>query len=1197
MTVGVAIPSTSGAAESSELRLAIAAMPSVESIGDLVTAAMDGRPEIQILERISLDQILSERRLDYNRIETRLAGADAVLLLEEIPFESQKLLVARLTACRKGLAVWSEAYPLSRDPGAIAGDIALALPMALKRLTAAGDLQVVSVSLNRFVPRFNPSKPAEDQAVEAAGFVRLLAGALSSRPGLALTERLSLDLPGLENKLTGIDRSGYASADYLVEGDFTLGEPESTANVSIAPAGTSVVLKREVRSPTTELGSLVAAIAADIDRGIRDLAAQQSGKPVPGVVEKDESLAPDTEADAAFDEVQRLYQLKQYDEAGRRAASARELGFANHPGLTALALKSQLGAVFLDISGGALPSRLTGPGYNTGVAAAVHPLEPYPDADRPVSEEQWAKLIDAAWSLNDVVTHVLPTQKPGPSTTTGLQVTDGKSSRPVVTVSSRDSWLQNEVFAASRTLAEYYERNLWESVESNGPESIFSERRRELHSVLLLINKSFQALSSADSPRFYNPFTEIVYQSGPGDAVAHLERLLAPGGFGGPASSETSAGEFSALESRFFGIRNSLSHQYPTGSPYPGAGSLPGGANTIWKFRAGGGVRLGDLVSQALSPRGDDRDLIRQTDAQLLSIFESPDSDTASQRTQAAREWLVAQSDELARRQVLGAYGLWLVRAETTITCPGSLADPNGETAPWWRSFHSMVTGKQARIGSQFSQSLLLSAVSQRTEAVWAGFAEGVIDDLERYNAKAPEAFKLKPFTLTLLKQRYLKTPAKGNPASPQPVPSPAPPAPPASAEDYNITGYAYTYPGRKLVQSAHHDGVFHFLVASEVPEEAEVVIFDSVTAQFTDFIKIPPPINTHFAERGRNDRSSILGALHISEERILVVAPGSIGQYDRRSKQWTTRELPFLKDKKGFRCLGDRLFCFDGSIVRRGGGPLSESVPHPRSGFYAVDLQTLEISTYFDTARRPASVQEDEASVANFFGNPLPLGDSEVMAAFEAAPFSGGAFRFSDGEKFSRVGPPLSGISANVGMNWHEGKVFVTSVSRRAMSINQIAPSPLVVSSFLVRAEVDRGIWQMVNTDLGIPGRFQFPPAFRQSENVDASLKPLVWTNDREMLFLSSQKAGDSRRYLYYWPDGKKEAPIRIALRLGGLIENPKDTHTDEMKRRLEWEALESVEQLFLDDKNLVFITGKGAWFQSRKSWDDQMRRLMGTP
>ncbi|MCB1087831.1 MAG: hypothetical protein KDM63_12350, partial [Verrucomicrobiae bacterium] len=188
-------------------RIAIAAGPDAQEVADLLTAQSSGSHEFQILERIALAEILRERSLNFDRISAQLAAADGILLLERVTIGGEKLLVARLISSKRGSILWSTTLR-EDDPSTLATALSFSLSLAAPRATAEGPSKIVTLSLKSFGPKFDPTQPANTAAREGISFVRLLAGALASRPGLEIAERLSLSLPGLEQQLAGVSQTG-----------------------------------------------------------------------------------------------------------------------------------------------------------------------------------------------------------------------------------------------------------------------------------------------------------------------------------------------------------------------------------------------------------------------------------------------------------------------------------------------------------------------------------------------------------------------------------------------------------------------------------------------------------------------------------------------------------------------------------------------------------------------------------------------------------------------------------------------------------------------------------------------------------------------------------------------------------------------------------------------------------------------------
>ncbi|MCB1093092.1 MAG: hypothetical protein KDL87_16255 [Verrucomicrobiae bacterium] len=271
-------------------------------------------------------------------------------------------------------------------------------------------------------------------------------------------------------------------------------------------------------------------------------------------------------------------------------------------------------------------------------------------------------------------------------------------------------------------------------------------------------------------------------------------------------------------------------------------------------------------------------------------------------------------------------------------------------------------------------------------------------------------------------------------------------------------------------------------------------------------------------------------------------------------------------------------------------------SAPKNRFGLYSLDLQTLAVTTYFDTTRRPAVAREDEATSVTFFGKPVPLGQREFFIGLSADPFGGINYRSSGDSELTKVIPTHS---ANYGANWDDLGIYAIDVVNQGESGAQGIRFSMSASGYMARSDTPRGIWPLLSTgDKGLTGRGKLPDEYRASDTMDFSLTPLIWADQSHLFFLSPQKSQDSssRRFLYYWPNGNKDHPIRIACRLGGLIENPNDTYSDDKKRGIESEAMSTVERLFMTDSHLVFMTRKGVWYLPKAKWEDYVKNRLQT-
>jgi hypothetical protein len=1185
---GVLALVTSVGATSPPPRIAIAAGPDAQEIADLLIAQSSGSVAFQILERISLGEILKERDLDFDQVSQRLAAADGVLLLEWVAIEMEKVLVARLISSKRGSILWSTSLPVD-NPTKMVEVLSSALSLAAPLATSEGISKRVTLSLKSFGPKFDPTQPAAAAARGGISFVRLLAGALASRPGLEVAERLSLSLPGFEQQLAGISQNGFAAADVFVEGDFSLNAEGTASTIALTPAGQSTVLKKQIQSSVRNPIDLIPEIVAAIEAGLGELANKPEGRSISGFALRKGEFSNQTEANAAYDEAQRLFKLKEYEESERRATSARELGNWDHPGLAILAVKAKLSDVFYEISGREPPSYLERPGYTTGYQPSQIPMEPKPDFFRPITNHQWRDMIDAMWMLHDVITNVVPGQHGMKTTTDGRPVESDTPGIPTLSLST--SWSDKEADSILEAFSRFFEERLWDAIQKQGPASIKVDQIRELHSVALMIQHARERNYPFARPWFDIPLTYALFDHTKEAAVERLRNILGPQNL--DSALESGDGSFSPRyhQSRFMSLRDRFSYFIRSGGPAIGDDNPIVDRKTKWKFEDGQSVDLDNLIGLALQNGGDNWDLIRQTDSRIFELYRTETPDDRHQLMIDFREWLIANSDSLARLQMLSAYGQLLAGAESVVECPGSLASPDSQTQVWWQQFHAVVVDKQSKCNTQLSQALLNQVVSRFKHPWRDEFTAAIIADLERFNQRSPEEERIPSFNLTLLKGRYPtnhgQTPPS-TPTNPSNLPIPSSTSVAIDAEKLDILDYAYTYPGRKIIDSGYVGTRFYFLVASRFSDEAEIVVFDMKEQRFADYIKLPEGIGARLSSRGQEDERFIEGALSVSESTLVVVAPGIIGTYSLDSKSWKLTEAAFLEDKQGFRCLENRVICYIGQNGRNTSGPISMSAPKNRFGLYSLDLQTLAVTTYFDTTRRPTVAKEDEATSVIFFGKPVPLGQGEFFIGLQAEPFGGVTYRARLDGELTKV---YSHRFSNYGVNWDDVGVYASEVVNLGERSDQGIRFSMSVSGYLARTDTPRGIWPLLSTGkTAIPSRVQFPEVFRGSGKVDSLLTPLIWADQDRFFFLSPQRLQDPspRRFLYFWPAGNKTQPIRIALRLGGLIENPKDTYSDDKKRSIESEALSTVERLLVTDSYLVFMTRKGVWYLQKAKWEE---------
>ena len=139
--------------------------PAAMMAGDLLTVALSKEPEITLLERAQIDQVLREQALsaasgrDYVKLG-EILGADGLLIMEVIDREGRKLLSSRLVAVKPGvaLAVADYDFPLA-EPGPWSGLVAKQFAPLFPKLGVLTGMPCLFPCFT-FAPPFNRPKPA-----------------------------------------------------------------------------------------------------------------------------------------------------------------------------------------------------------------------------------------------------------------------------------------------------------------------------------------------------------------------------------------------------------------------------------------------------------------------------------------------------------------------------------------------------------------------------------------------------------------------------------------------------------------------------------------------------------------------------------------------------------------------------------------------------------------------------------------------------------------------------------------------------------------------------------------------------------------------------------------------------------------------------------------------------------------------------
>lgn len=280
-------------------------------VESLLTAALSGESEIDLLERREIDRLAGEKQLGElagaGKFTTLggMLGADGLLVLERL----DGIFSARLIGVRTGACLFAEAVPEKEGSD---GKIAALLAAKTARLTPKllvdrSDALPVSV-LNIRATLFNPANARLESSL-----TRLLELRLAAMPNVILLERRRLGDAEFERSLDATDLPPLRNGAALVDGSLD------------AAGGDHVTVKLRVRSADGDPATIEASGQRSDPAGIAgDLATQvarELGASPPG-----QAWDRDAEAEKYFQEAAWAWRGGASAQALEAVESARALG-------------------------------------------------------------------------------------------------------------------------------------------------------------------------------------------------------------------------------------------------------------------------------------------------------------------------------------------------------------------------------------------------------------------------------------------------------------------------------------------------------------------------------------------------------------------------------------------------------------------------------------------------------------------------------------------------------------------------------------------------------------------------------------------------------------------------------------------------------------------------------------------------------
>ncbi len=193
------------------LKLALVADAGVAGPADLLTTELSALPSVEMYERIDLGAVLTERSLDFSRLNEFLPeGADAVVIIES-EGDGRPGILARVLSVRTGVVLAT--YPASKVEDLakiLTGGFRGTLPAKLK---LARD-EVIAVTVGVPAAEYDPL--GSDNQLEAAGLGTLIAREFAKSEDFFVLERDRIDSLTLEQQFARIDEEAFWTSSYTV---------------------------------------------------------------------------------------------------------------------------------------------------------------------------------------------------------------------------------------------------------------------------------------------------------------------------------------------------------------------------------------------------------------------------------------------------------------------------------------------------------------------------------------------------------------------------------------------------------------------------------------------------------------------------------------------------------------------------------------------------------------------------------------------------------------------------------------------------------------------------------------------------------------------------------------------------------------------------------------------------------------------
>ncbi|MCB1061375.1 MAG: hypothetical protein KDN20_00475 [Verrucomicrobiae bacterium] len=1167
-------------------KLAIAADERSLDLAALTTAAFTASGKIEALERIDWKELVQERSLQSEEIALRLKSATAVLLLETVTLEERPMIVARLISSRTGTTSWGGAYG-SQDLNAATSGIvdSVVAEISANQDLSAGERRMV-VSVQSFGPKIDPAN-REASAKPSPALTRLLIADLANQPDVEVAERLELERPALEQWLAQNRDSKLAGATLFADADFESEDGRTILTVAISRSVGLPFARRQLTLGSTDPMSIVQATAAAIvdlaKREANPVVSVNSPPPVGGMDDGGEG-------GKIYEEAARLYRSGLFREAELRATSAVELGYGNHPGLAmtriySVLLKDIPKATPITIGDRSTPHfvlpRLVF-GFGFGGVGELSPA-------------QRTGLSEAMKLAKDYYSRLLPAYFD--SRDQGDQTSAGKGDVPdyvSLNIPALDS-----IERFTQQLDAYVAEIAWRVhpvIRGQTPTEPVAAAIQDL----IVEWNDFHAARTEFSPyarqTWPNPLTECLADRASGETVLRLRNRFDLEPLGKPPVLRFLMND-GARETAFLEERGKLFGRFASDKLRWNT-RLTAGSDIDWRglqlfYTSEGAVPAIDLIRRALAgDAGLPRGAISLMDEQLLDLSlasHGPDMEAALARF---RSRLIELSKPLGEARRLDTYGALLANIDQRLEIPGAIGSSDPVALEWWKTFFGVLNKNQTNCSPFFGQRL--------------------VNALRSYKLAESDPV----FFAALTEHSIRNVPVQRSRPAPIPIrrSSPPPQLPVVKTSPLDIFHHYLIEKNRLLVGTTIDDGKLYLLLLSTEHRESGIDMRDANLAAAGDFIPLPEELWKHLAAPLLGSKlgvtfSRLNADIKVTADTIQVAGSGATGVLDRQTGHWSVTPHSLLIHKDAYAIVGGRVATIAGAASKR--YPSDSSAPVDSShGLFGLDVEG-QITTFFDTARRPVRSEYDALEAIEFYGEPAPLTENTFLVAFRSPK--------TLLQQFVRCGwaPDAAEVVADIrgeaGINWDErftsggwtqnaseSRIIRTSEGRMEEGLSSL-PGSIVAFAFDRR---DGHYLHLIDTRPPAPtGKF-LPEGSSVSLYSDkrplyswsragtpiplssTKMRLLPWTDGERLLLLSLDKTSDGRRVMYFWPSRLSPEPVPVAIHLKLDREAIGQGVPNAILNLFGIRANDEISRMFFLDGHLILVTPVGIWSLPKDEW-----------